>query len=219
MSNIKLVTLTDPRSAAAEAFRTLRTNLMFSSAARPLTTVAITSAAQADNKSAAAANLAVTFAQAGNKTILVDADLRRPSQQDIWQVDSARGLSAMLVEDALMSNPPLVQTPVENLLLLPAGTLPPNPADLLSSPRMNEIIGVLKARATILLFDTPPVLAATDASLMGAKVDGTLIVVRAGHTRRDHIARARQTLDQVHVRVLGAVLTNAPREMTIHYAR
>jgi non-specific protein-tyrosine kinase len=214
MAQPGLVTLTDPRSAAAEAYRSLRTNLMFSSVEQPITTLLVTSAAQSEGKSLALANLAVTFAQAGNKTIIVDADLRRPSQHDLWGLNNERGLTTMMLEEAALSTPPLTSTPVENLQVLPSGQLPPNPADVLSSQRMNDVIGVLKARAHYILFDSPPVLAVTDAALLGAKLDGVLLVIRAGHTRRDHAARARQALERVHVRVVGAVLTNAPRENT-----
>jgi non-specific protein-tyrosine kinase len=217
MAKAKLVTLADPRSAAAEAFRTLRTNLMFSSVENPLHTLLVTSAAAGDGKSVVLANLAVTFAQSGNKTILVDCDLRKPSQHDIWGISNERGLTTMMLEDSAMSTPPLVSTDVENLQILPTGPLPPNPADLLSSQRMNGLIGVLKARANYVLFDAPPVLAATDATLLGSKLDGVLLVVRAGHTRRDHTARAKQTLDRVHVRIIGAVLSNAPRDSAGSY--
>ena len=211
MTTPNLITLTDPRSAVSEAFRTLRTNLMFSSVEHPIQTLLVTSAVDGEGKSDALANLAVTFAQAGNKTILVDADMRRPSQHEIWGVKN-RGLTTMMIDDASLSNPPLVETGVENLLLLPAGEEPPNPADLLSSKRMNEVIGVLKARAAYVLFDSPPILAATDAALLGVKVDGALLVVKAGYSRRDQTSRAHAALEQVNVRVVGAVLTNAPRE-------
>ncbi|MBL8153572.1 MAG: CpsD/CapB family tyrosine-protein kinase [Anaerolineae bacterium] len=218
MSEPKLITLTDPRSAASEAYRTLRTNLMFSSVENPIHTLLVTSAAQADDKSLCLANLAVTFAQSGNKTILVDTDLRRPAQHDIWGISNDRGLSTMMIEDAALSSPPLAATSVENLWVLPAGPTAPNPADLLSSQRMINIIGLLKARASYVLFDAPPVLAATDAALLGAKLDGALLVVRAGHTRRDHTARARQALERVHVRIVGAVLSNAPKDsVSGHY--
>jgi capsular exopolysaccharide synthesis family protein len=212
MPQTSIVMLNDPRSAAAEAYRSLRTNLMFSSVERSLTTLLLTSPVQSEGKSVALANLAVTFAQAGNNTVVVDADLRRPSQHIIWGISNERGLTTMMLEDAALSTPPLVNTTVENLQILPSGPLPPNPADLLSSQRMNEVIGVLKARAHYILFDSPPVLAVTDAAVLGAKLDGVLLVVRAGHTRRDHTARARQALERVHVRIVGAVLTNAPRE-------
>jgi capsular exopolysaccharide synthesis family protein len=211
MTTPNLITLTDPRSAAAEAFRTLRTNLMFSSVEHPIQTLLVTSSVAGEGKSEALANLAVTFAQSGNKTILVDADLRRPAQHEIWGVKN-RGLTTMMIEDAALSNPPLFETGVENLLILPAGEEPPNPADLLSSKRMNEIIGILKARAAYVLFDSPPVLAATDAALLGVKVDGALLVVKAGQSRRDQTSHAYARLEQVNVRVVGAVLTNAPRE-------
>jgi len=217
MAQANLITLTDPRSAAAEAYRTLRTNLMFSSVENPIHTLLVTSPANADDKSDVLANLAVTFAQAGHKTILVDSDLRQPAQHSIWGVNNDRGLTTMMLEDATLANPPLVETGIDNLLLLPAGPLPPNPADILSSPRMEEIIGVLKPRAPYILFDSPPVLAVTDASLLGVKVDGVLLVVRAGKTRRDHTLRAQNRLESVHVRVLGAAMTNAPRENTVRY--
>jgi capsular exopolysaccharide synthesis family protein len=217
MSPTQLITLSDPRSAAAEAFRTLRTNLMFSGTDRALTTILVTSTADADDKSSVVANLAVTFAQAGNKTILVDGDLRRPSQHTLWGLGNERGLTTMMTEDAALSNPPLQPTDVRDLMVLTSGPLPPVPADLLSNQRMNEIIGVLKARASYILFDSPPVLAATDAALLGAKVDGALIVVQSGRTRRDKLAQARQALDRVHVRLLGAILTNAPRERSASY--
>ncbi|MDX2162749.1 MAG: CpsD/CapB family tyrosine-protein kinase [bacterium] len=209
-----LVTLSDPRSAAAEAYRTLRTNLMFLSVNKPVAALAISSPSQNTDKSTALANLAVTFAQAGHKTIIIDGDLRRPRQHELWGITSERGLTTMLLEESAMANPPLAATDVPNLSVLPSGTLPPVPTDVLSSPRMNDVIGVLKARAHYLLFDTPPVLAATDAALLGAKLDGLLLVVRAGHTRRDHTAQAQQALARVQVRVLGAVMTNAPREST-----
>lgn len=211
MATPNLITLTDPRSAAAEAYRTLRTNLMFSSVENAIQTLLVTSSVPDEGKSIALANLAVTFAQAGNKTILVDADLRRPSQHDIWGVKN-QGLTQMMLDDATLANPPLVATSVENLSLLPAGQDAPNPADLLSSKRMSEIIGVLKARANYVLFDSPPVLSATDAALLGTKVDGVLLVIESGSSQRDQTARARESLEQVNVRVVGAVLTNAPRE-------
>lgn len=216
MATANLITLTDPRSAAAEAFRTLRTNLMFSSVENPIRTLLVTSPARSEGKSVALANLAVTFAQAGHKTILVDADLRQPQQHEIWGVAN-QGLTTMMIEDSMLANPPLAQTSVNNLFVLPAGADAPNPADLLSSQRMNDIIGVLKARAAYVFFDSPPVLAATDAALLGVKVDGVLMVVKAGETRRDHTTRAREALEQVHARVVGAVLLNAPRENSVSY--
>lgn len=217
MAKTSLITLTDPRSPAAEAYRELRTSLMFSSVERPVSTLLVTSAANSEDKSTVLANLAVTIAQSGHKTIIVDCDLRRPAQHEIWGISSERGLTTMMLEEGAMSNPPLIATEVANLAVLPTGPLPPVPADVLSSQRMGEVIGVLKARAGYVLFDSPPVLTATDAALLGAKLDAVLLTVRAGETRRDQAARARQTLERVHVRVLGAVLTNASRDKIAAY--
>ena len=217
MDNANLITLAQPRSAASEAYRSLRTNLMFSSVENPIQTLLVTSAARDDQKSVTLANLAVTFAQSGNRTILVDADLRQPKQHEIWRLDHHTGLSAMMMDDGAVSNPPLQATAVTGLELICAGELPPNPADLLGGQRMNQIIVALKQRADYVLFDSPPVLAATDAALLGIKLDAALLAVRAGETRRDHTAQARQALERVHVRVVGAVLTDAPREHKFAY--
>lgn len=217
MANVNLITLSQPRSAAAEAYRSLRTNLMFSSVEEPIRTLLVTSAARDDQKSATLANLAVTFAQSGHQTILVDADLRQPKQHEIWDLDNQSGLSAMMLDAGAISQPPLQNTEVDNLRVITAGELPPNPADLLSGKRMDEIISALRESADYVLFDSPPILAATDAALLGIKLDGALLAVRAGDTRRDHTAQARQALERVHVRIVGAVLTNAPRENRIAY--
>ncbi|MDX2140226.1 MAG: CpsD/CapB family tyrosine-protein kinase [Chloroflexota bacterium] len=218
MANPTLITLNDSRSAAAEAYRTLRTNLMFMSVERPVSTILVTAVNDSEDKSLVAANLAVAFAQAGNNTILIDADMRRPTQHTLWGLENKHGLTTMFSEDSALSSPPLQPTSVPNLSLLASGALPPVPSDLLSNQRLNQIIGVLKARAHYLIFDSPPALAATDAALLGVKLDGALLVVRAGSTRRDHTQRAQLALERVHVRLLGVVLTNAPRENTGNYA-
>ncbi len=207
-----LITLSQPRSHIAEAFRVLRTNLMFMNAQKPIHTMMLTSAARADDKSIALANLAVTFAQAGQQTILVDSDLRQPSLHMIWGASNQVGLTTMGDDPSAIASPPLVETQVENLSLLPSGPLPDVPADFFSTQRISEIIGVLKARADYVLFDSPPVLTATDALLLGNKVDSVLLAVRARHTRRDHTERARNALERVHAPLVGCVLLNAPKE-------
>lgn len=217
MTPAKLITLSDPRSAAAEAYRTLRTNLIFSSVERPVHTLLVTSAAQSEDKSLVLANLAVTLAQTGSTTIIVDADLRRPVQHTLWGVPNGQGLTGMVIQDALLAEPPLQATAIPGLSVLTSGELPPIPADVLSSQRMTDIIGLLKARAQFVLFDAPPVLAAADAALLATKVDGVLLCVHAGATRRDHVARAQQALARVHARLLGAVLTNSDSERAVTY--
>jgi len=207
MTEVNLITLTNPRSPASEAYRTLRTNVSFSGLDEPLHTLVVTSPAPEEGKSTTLANLAVTFAQGGKKTLLVDCDLRRPSQHEIWGVEQQPGLTSMILEG--LKKTPLVDVGVENLSLLPSGPLPPNPADLFDSPRMDAIIKQLKGEADVVLFDAPPVIAVTDATLLAAKLDGVLLVLRAGSTRRDHAERAKELLERVNIRLVGTVLTNA----------
>jgi non-specific protein-tyrosine kinase len=210
-----LITLSEPRSQAAEAYRTLRTNLTFAALDNPIETLVVTSAAPDEDKSKILANLAVTMAQSERRTILVEADLRRPGLREVFGIDSERGLTSMIVEEAALGSPPLLETGVENLWLLPSGPLPPNPADLLGSQRMEQAIGALKARADVVLFDAPPVASVTDAVVLGTKVDGALLIVSAGRTRREHVERAKELLERVHVRIVGTVLNNAPRGIAL----
>jgi capsular exopolysaccharide synthesis family protein len=203
----RLVTLSEPRSPMAEAFRTLRTNVMLSGLDKPLTTLLVTSPAPEEGKSTTLANLAVTMAQGGRTTILVDCDLRRPHQHDIFGVPLAPGLSDAIVNK--IDEPALVPTEVEGLSLLPAGELPASPADLLGSRRMEALIENLRGRADFVLFDAPPVIAVTDAALLASRLDGVLLVVSAGQTRREHALQAKALLQKINVRIVGTVLTNA----------
>ncbi len=210
MPQANLITLSHPHSAAAEAFRSLRTNLLFSSLSDPVRSLVITSPAPDEGKSTALANLAVTLAQSGHSTIIVDCDLRRPSQHEIWGIEREPGLTNAALETG--KTLPLVETGIENLRVLPSGAIPGNPADLLGSKKMDTIIAQLAKMADIVLYDVPPVIAVTDAALLASKLDGALLVLRAGATRRDHAEQARELLERIHVRILGVVLTNAPRD-------
>jgi non-specific protein-tyrosine kinase len=205
-----LVTITDPRSPAAEAYRTLRTNLSFFSLDQPIRSLVVTSPAAGEGKSTAVANLAVTMAQSGRRTVLVDCDLRRPSLHELFGLNMAPGLTNVVLEE--MAELPLQATGVDGLSLLSSGPTPPNPADLLGAQRMERLIAQLSERADIVLFDAPPVVAAADAAILGAKADGVLLVIQAGRTRRDQSERARELLEQAKVRIVGVALTNAPRE-------
>lgn len=205
-----LITITDPRSPVSEAYRTLRTNLQFYSLDHPLHTLVVTSPAPEEGKSTTIANLAVTMAQGGRRTILVDCDLRRPSLHEIFGVQQEPGFTNMVLEDA--DEAPLQETAVENLWLLAGGTQPPNPADLLGSKKVDQVIARLAEVADVILFDAPPVIAVTDAAVLGAKVDGVLLVINAGKTKREHAERAKDTLEKAKVRIVGATLTNAPRD-------
>ena len=208
-----LVTISDPRSPASEAYRSLRTNLSFYSLDAPLRTLVVTSPAAGEGKSSTVANLAVTMAQSGRRTVLVDCDLRRPTLHELFGLAMTPGLTSVALDETVVL--PLQQTSVENLWLLSSGPKPPNPADLLGAARMGRLIDQLLERADFVLFDAPPVMAAADAAILGAKVDGVLLVIQAGKTRRDHSERARELLEKANVRIIGATLTNAPQDRSM----
>ena len=204
----ELITITESRSPISEAYRTLRTNLDFAGLDRALKTLVVTSAGVSEGKSTTLANLAIVSAQAGRRVILVDADLRRPTLHTVFGLANDTGLTTMMMDDAALAAPPLRKTEVEGLSILTSGPLPPNPAEVMGSRRMEEIIAALAERADQVLFDTPPVVAVTDAAVLATKVDGVVLVVSAGHTRRDHARTAIQRLQQINARIVGAVLTN-----------
>jgi non-specific protein-tyrosine kinase len=211
-----LIALRDPRSAAAEAYRTLRTNIQFSSLDKPLHTLMATSTAPDEGKSTTLANLAVTIAQAEQRVILVDCDLRRPSLHTFFDLPSEPGLTNIILEQD--ERPlPLQATAVSGLSLLTSGPLPPRPADLLGSRRMEALIARLRAEADIVLFDTPPVVAVSDAAVLAPRVDGVLLVLQAGHTRRDRAREARKQLEKVKANIVGVVLNNARLETGYGY--
>jgi capsular exopolysaccharide synthesis family protein len=202
-----LVTVTNPRLPVAEAYRTLRTNLEFASLERPLRTLLVTSPGPEEDKSVVLANLAVVIAQAGKRVILVDGDLRRPRQHELFGLSNAVGLSTVLRGEASVALP-LADGGVAGLSVLPSGPLPLNPAELLASRRMSELIATLSDQADMVLFDAPPVVAVTDAAILAGQVDGVLLVIHARQTRREHAQRAKDLLEKVHARLLGAVLNN-----------
>lgn len=211
-----LITITNPRSPISEAYRTLRTNLEFSSLDKPIRSMVVTSAAPEEGKSTTLANLAVTIAQSGKKVILVDCDLRRPSLNQIFNARGSAGFTDMMRDDALMTKPPLQETNVTNLRLLTSGTLPPNPSELLASRRMGDVIAALQQQADIILFDAPPVVAVTDAAVLASKVDAVLLVVSAGKTKREHARKARALLEKVNARLIGTVLNNVKGETSLY---
>jgi capsular exopolysaccharide synthesis family protein len=211
-----LIALRDPRSPAAEAYRTLRTNIQFSSLDRPLKTLLATSTAPNEGKSTTIANLAVTMAQAEQRVILVDCDLRRPSLHTLFGVSNESGVTSALLDQA-DAPLPLIATEVPGLSLLPSGPLPPRPADLLGSRRMEALIVRLRESADIVLFDTPPVIAVTDAAVLATRVDGAILVLQAGKTRRDRAREARNLLDKVKAHVVGVVLNDAKIEQGYGY--
>lgn len=214
-SGAALVAHLEPKSAAAEAYRVLRTNIQFASPDSPVHTILATSTSPDDGKSTTIANLAVTFAAAGSRTVLIDADLRRPHLHEIFDLSNDFGLTTLISEIARSnSNDESVRLPVQptsipNLTVLTSGPVPPNPAEILSSQRMAEVIARLKDTADYVLIDSPPIIAVTDAAVLASRVDGVLLVVNAGKTKRDLAIKARDMLLQVNANLLGVVLNNA----------
>lgn len=206
MTTVKLITLTKPRSPTSEAYRRLAANLLLSHRNEPLHALVMTSPSSEIGKSHAIANLAVILAQFGKRIILVDADLHKPSQHEIWGIPQQPGLTAMLLQH--FTEPPLCNTDIENLLVLPSGILPSIPANVIGSPNMIVFIEEIKNFCDIVLFDAPPVLPVTDALLLALNLDGIVMVLRAGVTHRSHAERAKELIDQLRIRNLGAVLTN-----------
>ena len=217
MSTDVLITLTDPRSAAAEAYRTLRTSIEFSGVDDRLQTLLVTSSAPTDNKSATVANLAVVMADGDRPVILVDADLRRPAQHTLFGLNNEQGFTSLFRDADSLQQPPLQPIPNTSLQVLTSGPLPPIPGQLLSSQRIDEVIARLAGLAEIIIFDAPPIVTVNDASLLASKVDGVLLVVKAGGTKRDHVRAARDRLEKVNARLIGAVLIDAQVDASLQY--
>jgi capsular exopolysaccharide synthesis family protein len=203
-----LITQSQPRSPAAEAFRSLRTNLQYSSVDRPLHTLLVTSPSPEDGKSTIAANLSVVMAQGGRSVTLLDADLRRPRQYRLMSVTNRPGLSELFVEPELVLDGQLRQTKVDLLSALPAGKTPPNPSELLGSDKMNQILALLRQHSELVVIDTPPVLAVTDAIVLSPRVDGVLLVVKPRVTRLPALEQTVKQLQRVGANILGVVLND-----------
>jgi len=209
VDDLGLITITDPLSPISEAYRTLRMNLQFAALDTELRTLLITSAGPDEGKSTTLVNLAITIAQTERSVIMVDCDLRRPGLHSLFGLSNETGLTTMVVDNQALENPPLQPTGIDGLRLLASGPPPPRPPDLLGSKRMDTVIERLLAHADLLLFDAPPVMAATDAIVLSTKVDGVLLVASAGRTKREHAQRAVERLKKVKAHLVGAVLTNA----------
>lgn len=202
----KLITLTSPGSPAAEAYRSLRLNLMAAGREAPLCTLLVASAGPIADKGLPVANLAVAFAQVGKRVILVDCDLRHPSQHKLFELNNTSGVTNA-VEDG--ATPPVLQeTGAAGLRVLTAGPAVGVPGDLLASPVMTRLIARLAGEADVVLFDAPPITVATDAVELATQVDGVVLAVAAGVTKRDEAQRAKELLERVGARLVGAVLVN-----------
>ena len=202
-----LTVLSQPDSPTAEAFRTLRANVKFAGGERPARSILLADAGVGAERATVAANLAVALAAAGDATLLIDADLRRPAQHAIFGLPNDDGVALFLRGRAAAL--PLRATAVPGLSLLPSGPPPPDPAELLASDRFRILLALAREAAEFVVVDAPPVTAVADALAVAAAVDGVLLVVRAGRTRRGAAQRAKEQLERVGANLLGVVLTDA----------
>jgi non-specific protein-tyrosine kinase len=201
-----MVTVRAPQSAAAEAFRALRTNLQLAAVDRPLRSLVVTSLTPGEGKSFVAANLAAVFAHAGHRVIVVDGDLRRPSQHRIFGLPNHIGLTTLMLAGDPEPERALQLTGVPGLAVLTSGPLPPNPSELLSSHRLGQILERLLALADLVVFDSPPMTPVTDPVVLATKVDGTVLVARSGQVRRDALRAGIARLRRLNCALLGVVL-------------
>jgi len=209
-NDLALITLQEPLSPQSEAYRTLRINLQYASLDEALDTLLVTSVGPDEGKTTSLANLAVTLAQAEQRVIVVDCDLRRPQVHQLFSLPNDRGLTTAILDEQALQAPSLQHTGIENLRVLTSGPLPQRPADLLGSRRMATLIETLKEQADMVLFDAPPVMSATDAAMLATQVDAVLLVMSAGQTRREDSLLAIERLQKVKARIIGALLQNAP---------
>jgi capsular exopolysaccharide synthesis family protein len=210
-----LVTATEGRSGGAEAYRTLRTNLLFSQAVRSLRRMVVTSSSAAEGKTTTSANLAITFAQQGMRVLLVDCDLRRPQIHAAFGLPREPGLTQLVLGHADAAEV-VRETEIPGLHVLTCGTLPPNPSELLGGERMRAVLETLGLHYDLVMMDTPPLAAAADAAILGRQSDGVLLVVRAGATERGAAEQAVQQLHAVGARIVGAVLNDPDAKVPMY---
>ncbi|WP_246823355.1 CpsD/CapB family tyrosine-protein kinase [Terribacillus saccharophilus] len=211
-----LITKFNPKSPISEQYRTIRTNIEFASVDTAMRSLLVTSSGPSEGKSSTTANLAVVFAQQGKKVLLIDADLRKPTVHYTFKLDNRAGLSTVLVGEKPLEEV-TKETDVPNLDILTCGPIPPNPSELLGSNAMKQLI--LKAQETydMVIFDTPPVLAVTDAQILANTCDGALIVVRSEQTEYDAIQKAKELLEPAHAKLLGIVLNDVAQKKSNTY--
>lgn len=193
-----------PKSVAAEAYRTLRTNIQYSSFDKKIQTLVVTSAEMAEGKSTVAGNIALSFAQDEKKVILIDCDLRKPSVHKNFKVSNMVGVSEILLGKVKLED--AVQKRNDNFYFLTSGKIPPNPSEMLGSSSMENLLEDLKNKFDFIVLDTAPLQAVTDAQILATKVDGTILVTRAEQTKRDSVIEAKNLLDKVGANVIGSVL-------------
>ena len=212
----ELVTQHSPKSTASEAYRGIRTSILFSSAEKQPQVLLVSSAAPQEGKTSTALNLAITMAQTGGKVVLLDCDMRKPSLHRVFGVPKDKGMSSILVGNCEVKDA-LLNTPVPYLDMIPCGPIPPNPSEILGSPRMAKLLELLRQSYTRVIIDTPPITAVTDALVIGRLVDGAVVVVRAGATPREIVRNGLTQLKAVSSPILGVVLNGVDMDRDGYY--
>jgi capsular exopolysaccharide synthesis family protein len=211
-----LVAMYDSKSPISEQYRTIRTNIQFSSIDQEIKTLMVSSSGPGEGKSTTAANLAVVFAQQGKKVLLVDSDMRKPTVQYTFNQVNTYGLTSVLTKEMTLDKA-VRETDGENLFILTSGPIPPNPAELLGSNAMEQFLESAKELFDIILFDTPPLLSVADSQILANKCDGAILVVSSGRTEREQMVKAKEILDSAQSKLLGVVLNNKKIENTDYY--
>jgi capsular exopolysaccharide synthesis family protein len=207
----QMITVTNPRSPISESYRALRTNIEFSSIDQTLQVLMVSSAGPGEGKSTTITNLAITFAQSEKKVILIDADLRKPTAHHTFSLSNRWGLSSVISQQSKLEE--VIQaSDIPNLDVMTSGAIPPNPAEMMGSKKMTSLLEQLRQMYDIILIDTPPLLAVTDAQIVATKSDGVILVVDQGKVKRDIASKAVKSLESVKARILGVVLNNVKRK-------
>jgi len=213
----RLITREFPKSPISEQYRTIRTNIDFSMIDTQLKTLVCTSSSPAEGKSTTCSNLAVTFAGTEKKILLVDADLRKPTVHQQFRIENMKGLTNVVTKNATLTET-VVTTDIPNLSILTSGPIPPNPAELLNSKSMEAFIEEAKTNYDMVIFDMPPVLAVTDAQILGHVCDGVLLIVKSNQTKKEELIKAKDLLEKANAKIIGSVLHGVdPKEMTGQY--
>lgn len=216
MKNKQLITIGRPKSSIAESYRTLRTNIAFSSFDKKVKTIVVTSSVPGEGKSTTCANLAVVMAENGYKTILIDCDQRKSSLHKLFNISNEKGLSDFLVGNIEFSEA-VQKTEIPNLNMITSGTKPPNPSELVASEKMKKFIEVLKETYDYIILDTPPVIIVTDAQLISAYADGCVLVVASSEVEKAAAVKAKELLKKVNAKILGVVLNKVKVKQKGYY--
>ncbi|MGG0449223.1 CpsD/CapB family tyrosine-protein kinase [Priestia megaterium] len=212
----RLIAHTNPKLPVAEQYRTIRSNVQFSSLDQDIRSLAVTSSGPGEGKSTTAANLAIVYAQQGKRVLLVDADLRKPTAHFSFRLENYIGFTNVLTRKTELEQA-VQDSQIPNLFVLTSGPIPPNPSELLASKNMDRVLQEMYDNFDFILFDTPPTLAVTDAQILSNKVEATILVVSSGKTDRVAAQKAKDSLNNANARLLGVILNNHPMDEDSHY--